>query len=345
MAPSEVVRLDSPGDGRRRAPTTASTSWRLSPSRFKATLHRSSARSRTSCRTPTFTGRPGGRVVVAVEEVDRVVRLSVTDEGQGLRPEEAKLAFQRFWRRGSERPAPASGSRSCGRRPNGTAAAPTRRARFTIELPRFQEPFKVRTLQRERKHQRKDRREAVPSPLDHSPRRPHRRLRRARGGQRRPGGRRLRRRRTDSARETARERDPRRARRFRARRHHRRHHLHEQALPLGRAHRRRRLGPVVGRDRPALGDERRPRPPRAAVERRRRADRLERRQGDGLRRDVEHRLRVHPAEEGVVRRATARTRAPAGALRDHEAPLTTSRRRRPSRTRSRTTSATSLRTR
>jgi len=83
-------------------------------------------------------GPAGGRVVVAVEQVDEVVRLSVSDEGEGLRPEEAKLAFQRFWRRGSERSGSGLGLaivRATAERHGGRASAEG--ARFTIELPSF----------------------------------------------------------------------------------------------------------------------------------------------------------------------------------------------------------------
>jgi len=81
-------------------------------------------------------GPADGRVVVTVEQADGVVRLSVTDEGPGLRPEEAKLAFQRFWRRGSGRPGSGLGLaivRATAERHGGRAYAEG--ARFTIELP------------------------------------------------------------------------------------------------------------------------------------------------------------------------------------------------------------------
>ena len=81
-------------------------------------------------------GPAGGRVAVAVEPGDGVVRLSVTDEGRGLRPEEAKLAFQRFWRRGSDGPGSGLGLaivRATAERHGGRAYAEG--ARFTIELP------------------------------------------------------------------------------------------------------------------------------------------------------------------------------------------------------------------
>ncbi len=81
-------------------------------------------------------GPADGRVVVAVEQGDGVVRLSVTDEGRGLRPEEAKLAFQRFWRRSPDRPGSGLGLaivRATAERHGGRAYAEG--ARFTIELP------------------------------------------------------------------------------------------------------------------------------------------------------------------------------------------------------------------
>jgi signal transduction histidine kinase len=81
-------------------------------------------------------GPAGGRVLVAVEQGDRVVRLSVTDEGQGLRLEEAKLAFERFWRRSPDRPGSGLGLaivRATAERHGGRAYVEG--ARFTIELP------------------------------------------------------------------------------------------------------------------------------------------------------------------------------------------------------------------
>ena len=66
--------------------------------------------------------------------------LSVSDEGAGLRAEEAKLAFVRFWRGGSS----AGGSglglaivRATAERHGGRAYADG--ARFTIELPAFRD--------------------------------------------------------------------------------------------------------------------------------------------------------------------------------------------------------------
>ena len=81
-------------------------------------------------------GPDGGRIVVALEQADGLARLSVIDEGPGLRPEEAKLAFQRFWRRGTDRPGSGLGLaivRATAERHGGRAYAEG--ARFTIELP------------------------------------------------------------------------------------------------------------------------------------------------------------------------------------------------------------------
>ena len=81
-------------------------------------------------------GPTGGRVVVAVEQAEGVVRLSVIDEGEGLRAEEAKLAFQRFWRRSPDRPGSGLGLaivRATAERHGGRAYVEG--SRFTIELP------------------------------------------------------------------------------------------------------------------------------------------------------------------------------------------------------------------
>jgi two-component system, OmpR family, sensor kinase len=81
-------------------------------------------------------GPAGGRVVVTVEQAGDLVRLSVSDDGPGLRPEEAKLAFERFWRRGPDRPGSGLGLaivRATAERHGGRAYAEG--GRFTIELP------------------------------------------------------------------------------------------------------------------------------------------------------------------------------------------------------------------
>src|SRR5436305_7680540 len=82
-------------------------------------------------------GPPAGRISVTVEDAGDAARVSVADEGTGLLPQEASLAFQRFWRRGT-----AAGSglglaivRATAERHGGTVAVEG--ARFTIELPAF----------------------------------------------------------------------------------------------------------------------------------------------------------------------------------------------------------------
>jgi signal transduction histidine kinase len=76
-----------------------------------------------------------GRVTVEASGRDGLALLSVTDEGRGIGPADRELAFERFWRDGSE-----SGSglglaivRATAERHGGRAYADG--ARFTIELP------------------------------------------------------------------------------------------------------------------------------------------------------------------------------------------------------------------
>jgi signal transduction histidine kinase len=83
-------------------------------------------------------GPPGGTIVVAVEPADGVVRVSVTDEGEGLRLEESRLAFERFWRRSADTSGSGLGLaivRATAERHGGRAYAEG--SRFTIELPAF----------------------------------------------------------------------------------------------------------------------------------------------------------------------------------------------------------------
>ncbi|HEY8628533.1 MAG TPA: sensor histidine kinase, partial [Gaiellaceae bacterium] len=82
-------------------------------------------------------GPPGGRIAVEVERAaDGRARISVIDEGEGLRLDESKLAFTRFWR--GRRDADGSGLglaivRATAERHGGRAYAEG--SRFTIELP------------------------------------------------------------------------------------------------------------------------------------------------------------------------------------------------------------------
>ncbi|MDO8189517.1 HAMP domain-containing sensor histidine kinase, partial [Conexibacter sp. CPCC 205706] len=83
-------------------------------------------------------GPAGGPVAIAVAGGARSARLSVSDTGAGLTPEQAARAFQRFWRAEG---AAAGGSglglaivRATAERHGGSASAAG--ATFTIELPR-----------------------------------------------------------------------------------------------------------------------------------------------------------------------------------------------------------------
>jgi two-component system OmpR family sensor kinase len=83
-----------------------------------------------------------GRVEIAVERAGDRVRLSVTDEGPGLAPEQAEHAFERFWRAGEE----GSGLglaivRAIAERHGGTVTVAG--SRFTIDLPASHDSLKA----------------------------------------------------------------------------------------------------------------------------------------------------------------------------------------------------------
>jgi signal transduction histidine kinase len=81
-------------------------------------------------------GPPGGRIAVSAVAEGDLARLSVADEGPGLRVEEQSLAFRRFWRRSTDRPGSGLGLaivRATAERHGGRAYAEG--SRFTIELP------------------------------------------------------------------------------------------------------------------------------------------------------------------------------------------------------------------
>jgi two-component system, OmpR family, sensor kinase len=82
-----------------------------------------------------------GRVTIAVERDQDRARVSVTDEGPGLTPEQAEHAFDRFWR------GPTGGSglglaivKAIAERHGGTVTVSG--ARFTIDLPASQDSLK-----------------------------------------------------------------------------------------------------------------------------------------------------------------------------------------------------------
>jgi signal transduction histidine kinase len=81
-------------------------------------------------------GPSGGRITVEATAAGADARLSVSDEGPGLQPAEAELAFQRFWRGRSDVPGSGLGLaivQAIAERHGGRAYAEG--ARFTIELP------------------------------------------------------------------------------------------------------------------------------------------------------------------------------------------------------------------
>ena len=81
-------------------------------------------------------GPEGGRVTISVERGDGHARVSVSDEGSGLGPDEAERAFERFWRGRQDGPGSGLGLaivRATAERHGGRAYAEG--SRFTIELP------------------------------------------------------------------------------------------------------------------------------------------------------------------------------------------------------------------
>ena len=81
-------------------------------------------------------GPEGGTVTVTAGQQNGVARLSVSDEGEGLKPSEAERAFGRFWRGGHDKAGSGLGLaivRATAERHGGRAYADG--ARFTIELP------------------------------------------------------------------------------------------------------------------------------------------------------------------------------------------------------------------
>ena len=81
-------------------------------------------------------GPVGGRVTISVERGDGHARVSVSDEGSGLGPDEAERAFERFWRGRQDGPGSGLGLaivRATAERHGGRAYAEG--SRFTIELP------------------------------------------------------------------------------------------------------------------------------------------------------------------------------------------------------------------
>ena len=85
-------------------------------------------------------GPPEGRITVAVQADDGWARLTVSDEGAGLQPDEAEQAFRRFWRGRHGRNGSGLGLaivRAIAERHGGRAFAEG--ACFTVELPRLRD--------------------------------------------------------------------------------------------------------------------------------------------------------------------------------------------------------------
>ena len=81
-------------------------------------------------------GPAQGRITIAVDRSDGIARVTVTDEGPGLQPHEADLAFERFWRGHHGKSGSGLGLaivRATAERHGGRAYVDG--ARFTIELP------------------------------------------------------------------------------------------------------------------------------------------------------------------------------------------------------------------
>ena len=81
-------------------------------------------------------GPEGGRVTIAADGADGLARVSVSDEGPGLEPDEAERAFERFWRGNEDGAGSGLGLaivRATAERHGGRAFA--KGSRFTIELP------------------------------------------------------------------------------------------------------------------------------------------------------------------------------------------------------------------
>jgi signal transduction histidine kinase len=83
-------------------------------------------------------GPPGGRIRIDVGTRDGRAELSVTDDGEGLSPDEAAHAFERFWRSPASRATPGTGLglaivRATVERHGGTAAIDG--SRVTLRLP------------------------------------------------------------------------------------------------------------------------------------------------------------------------------------------------------------------
>lgn len=101
---------------------------------------------------------PTGAIEVVVAPVDGVATIAVTDAGPGMTADEQLHAFDRFYRGPHRRDVPGSGlglaiARRAVERAGGTLAIETPSVggtRFTISLPRIEQPVVIPSLSRER---------------------------------------------------------------------------------------------------------------------------------------------------------------------------------------------------
>jgi two-component system OmpR family sensor kinase len=132
--PTEVIRLDELVRAAAARPQVVSGAVEPVAVRGdRAALERALA---NLVRNAELHGPEGGRITIGAEQENGVARLSVTDEGVGLAPEQAEQAFGRFWRGGEGAPGSGLGLaivRATAERHRGRAFAEG--SRFTIELP------------------------------------------------------------------------------------------------------------------------------------------------------------------------------------------------------------------
>ena len=132
-APAEDVRLDRLAHGFDADDVDVAADEPIAVRGDRAALERALANLVQNARRY---GPSGGRIAVAVEQSDGRARVSVTDEGEGLRLDETRLAFTRFWRGRPDADGSGLGLaivRATAERHGGRAYAEG--ARFTIELP------------------------------------------------------------------------------------------------------------------------------------------------------------------------------------------------------------------
>jgi two-component system OmpR family sensor kinase len=133
-APTEVIRLDELAQAAAaQSRVEPGVVERVAVKGDRAALERALA---NLVRNAKLYGPEGGRITIAAEQANGVARLSVSDEGTGLAPDEVEQAFDRFWRGREGKPGSGLGLaivRATAERHGGRAFAEG--SRFTIELP------------------------------------------------------------------------------------------------------------------------------------------------------------------------------------------------------------------